>query len=396
MREKAMIMKKKTLAFLLLGAALLVAVIAAGCGSSAPADAVNKAIQNSTTIKSGHVDYNLVLDITGDASALSPQYKGLLPMHLTVDGGSDFDASDQNNVKIQGDVKLGGLDKIISSLAQAQGASGAESQLGAGIINSLASDIQFVVLNHNLYVKLAGNWYQTPLPATPSGTSGAMTTTASVNSSCYSKAFKDTGKFGANTIFKNLTDAGSESIDGANTQHYTASINFDTLLTQLANTARDCGNASAAGGLEAAKSKIGNVFKTASVDMWVGDDNNFHQIKLNLQLDPSTIAGLMGGSASGSGGSEQQKQNVLKALKSVALTVTLKPSNINGKVTINKPQGNIQNLSDLEGSLGMGGAGLGGSPGGTGSSGGAGSSNPGGPVTLPPNGGGSGSGLNST
>ena len=369
--------KKKRLVILLLGAVLLAGVIAAGCGSSAPSDAVNKAIQNSSTVKSEHADYNIVLDVTGDASALPAQYRGLLPLHLSIGGGADIDISGQNNPKAQGDVKLGGLDKIISSLEQAQGTSSMESQLGAGIVSSLASDIQFVMLNHTLYVKLAGNWYQEPLPATPSGGSGALTTT-SVNTSCYSNEFKDTSKYGASTIFKDLTDAGTQTINGTSTHHYTANINFDALLTQLAGTARDCGNASAAGGLEAAKGEIGNVFKTASVDMWIGDDNNFHQIKLNLQLDPSTVADLLGSLSSGAGSSEQQGQNILKAINSVALTVTLTQSKINGSFTINKPQGNIQNLSDLGGTLGLGGASGGTSSGG--SSGGA-----GGTTTLPPN-----------
>ncbi len=374
----------KRLVFLLLGAVLLAATVAAGCGSSAPGDAINKAIQNNSTIKTGHVDYNLVLDIQGDASALGPQYAALLPLHLTVDGGVDVDQSNQSNIKAQGDIKLGGLDKVISGLAQAGGASGMESQLGATIASSLASDIQFAMLDNVLYVKLAGSWYQMPVPT--GSAAGAMTTTTPANSSCYENALKDSSKFGSGTIFKDLTDAGTESIDGVNTHHYTASINFDTLLTQMANTSRDCGNASAAGGLEAAKGEIGNVFKTASVDMWVGDDNYFHQVKLNLQLDPSTVSGLLGSLSSGSSGSSRQGENLLKALKTVTLTVTLKQSKINQSMNITKPQGPIQNLSDLAGSFGIGGT--------SGSSSGS-------STTLPPNDGSgtgtdTGAGLNST
>lgn len=362
----------KKLVFSLLAAVLLAATIAVGCGGSAPGDAINKAIQNNSTIKTVHVDYNLVLDIQGDASALGPRYASLLPLHLTVDGGTDVDQSNQSNPKVRGDVKLGGLDKLISGLAQAGGASGMESQLGATVASSLASDIQFAVLDNTLYLKLAGSWYKTPIPA--GSAAGAMTTTAPVNRSCISNALKDTSKFGSSTIFKDLTDAGTESIDGTKTHHYTANINFDALLTQLANTSRDCGNASAAGGLEAAKGQIGKVFKTASVDMWVGDDNYFHQVKLNLQLDPSTVSGLVDSLSSGSSRSDQQAGSLLKALKTVTLTVTLKQSKINQSMNIAKPQGNIQNLSDLAGSLGLGGASSGsasGSSRGSGNSGGS-------------------------
>ena len=391
-------MKKRLLllwsAVLILASLFLAAAIGCGGGGTDPATAINNAIQNMNNVKSGHADLNVSLNVNGDLSALGAQYKNLLPLSLTIDSGVDFDSHDQNNPKAQGNLKIGGLDKVFSTLGQSQGAD-AQTQLGLGMISSALQNLQFVLLDQNLYLNIAGNWYQTgnlqslgsQLPGGLAGDlSGGMsgmstsgptdttstsesTSTASAAESCITNALKDTNKFGAGQVLTNLQDMGTESIDGTNTHHYKGDVNFDSLLTQVANTSRDCGDAQAAGGIEAAKGQIGSVFKTASVEFWIGDDNNVHQAKVNLELDPSAIANLVGalggtsttesGSAASTTGTE-----ALKGINSVSLNATVKMSNINGSVNISKPQGNIQNLQDLLGSgLGMmggsGGSGLG-------------------------------------
>ncbi len=352
---------KKALPVLLLGVAVLLAAVAFGCGSSSsPGSAIDNAIKNSGNVKAEHVDFNVALGVNGDLSTAEPSLKGLLPLNLTIDGGADVDMKDANNPKAQGNIKIGGLDKLFSSIGQTQGAS-SQTTMGLGLLSGMLSNIDFVLVDNDLYIKVGGNWYDTGNLSSAASNLNLPTTGTTVNSNCYQNAVKDTSKFGSDKIFKNLQDLGTQSIDGANTHHYKADINFDSVLTQVASTARDCGDAQAAGGIEAAKSQIGSVFKTASVEMWIGDDNYFHQGKLDLAVDPGTIVNLIGST----GGSSAQAAAVAKALQSVTFNVTVKQSNINGSFNISKPPGNIQKLSDVLGGL-TGSSGLLGSSSGTG------------------------------
>ncbi len=350
---------KKVLPVFLIGVAVLLAVAASGCGGSASSTtAIDNAIHNSSNVKSEHVDFNVALGVNGDLSTVEPTLKGLLPLNLTIAGGTDIDMKDQSNPKAQGNIKIGGLDKLFSSIGQAEG-SNPQTSMGLGLLSGMLSNIDFVLVDNDLYIKVSGNWYDTGNLSSAAGGLKLPTTGTTVNSSCYQNAAKDTSKFGAEKIFKNIQDMGNETIDGASTHHYKADINFDSLLTQVANATRDCGNAQAAGGIEAAKSQIGSVFKTASVEMWIGDDNYFHQAKLDLAMDPSVIAGLAGGTST----SSAQGAAALKAIQSITFNVTVKQSKFNGSFNISKPSGNIQKLSDVLGGLTGGGGLLGGSSG---------------------------------
>ncbi len=367
--------KRKALPILLaVGVAVLMAA-AFGCGGgTSSSSAIDNAIKNSGNVKAEHVDFNVALGVQGDLSSVQPSLKSLLPLNLTIDGGADFDMKDAKNPKAQGNIKIGGLDKLFSSIGQAQGVS-SQTTMGLQLLSGMLSSIDFVLVDNDLYVKVSGNWYDTGnLSSATGGLKLPTTATTAANTSCYQNALKDTSKFGASTIFKNVQDLGTETIDGASTHHYKADVNFDSLLTQVANTTRDCGDAQAAGGIEAAKSQIGSVFKTASVEMWIGNDNYFHQVKINLAVDPSVIAGLVGGTSTSTTSSSAQGAAALKAIQSVTFNVTLKQSKFNQSFNISKPSGNIQKLSDVLGGL------IGGSSGLLG--GGAGSS-PGGNVVIP-------------
>ncbi|MEK6536748.1 MAG: hypothetical protein AABZ63_04615, partial [Actinomycetota bacterium] len=87
---------KKVVA-LALGAVLLAALLfsmlaVAGCGSKeSPAELIDKSMQKSKDNKTMHVDYDVKLDIKGDASSLGPELEGMLPFSLGIKGGVDID-----------------------------------------------------------------------------------------------------------------------------------------------------------------------------------------------------------------------------------------------------------------------------------------------------------------
>ncbi|MHB8858168.1 MAG: hypothetical protein ACYC6Z_01595 [Thermoleophilia bacterium] len=380
------------LGFLLLAVMAFSAVAATGCGGSSaqPSDVIDSAIANNANTKSGHVDYDVKLDVQGDASAMGAEFQGLLPLTLGISGGADFDNNDAKNPKAQGNISVTGLDKILSSIASSEGSSDASTTMGLNLIGSMLNDVKFVTLDQKLYLNLGGTWYQTDASSASSGLgglgglsglggslgsgisgTGTSTGTSTVDTACLENAFKDKSRFGANNILSNIQDAGTENINGADARHFKADINLDGLLTQTANAMRDCGQAESAGAVEAGKSQLGTMFKTKTVEMWIDNNNNFVQVKLNLELDPSAIANLagsLGGTSTDGTSTDGGAGAAASALKSITFSVNLKMSNLNQSVTITKPSGNILNLNDLlSGGLGSS---LGGSASGLGGLGG--------------------------
>jgi len=340
---------------------LLLAPVATGCGKEAPAAAIDKAIQKNNEVKSLHVDLNIGVEASGDAAALGPQYEGLLPLRLAFSGSADVDVKDKPKAK--GNIKFEGLDKILSSMAKATGENAA-TQLGVGMIGSaLSSNMEFVLLDNDFYVQIAGNWYDTgDLTAATSRAGVKAENTTEVN--CYQDAFKDTSKYGANTILKDIEELGDETIDGTKTRHFKANLNLDSLLTQLAGTMRDCGGAEIAGGIEGAKGQISNIFKKGEVELWISDDSYIRQGKVSLEIDPSIIASFMEGFMENSGnGANAPSAESLTAISSLSLDLTVKQSQFDQEFNITKPAGNVNKLEDLFGGAGL--SGLGGLGGGS-------------------------------
>ncbi|MCL4472793.1 MAG: hypothetical protein M1455_02465 [Actinobacteria bacterium] len=356
------------LGFILLAVMAFSAVAATGCGGSSaqPSDVIDSAIANNANTKSGHVDYDVKLDVQGDASAMGAEFQGLLPLTLGISGGADFDNNDAKNPKAQGNISVTGLDKILSSIASSEGSTDASTTMGLNLIGSMLNDVKFVTLDQKLYLNLGGTWYQTDASSATSGLgglgglggglssglsgTGTSTGTSTVDTACLENAFKDKSRFGANNILSNIQDAGTENVNGADARHFKADINLDGLLTQTANAMRDCGQAESAGAVEAGKSQLGTMFKTKAVEMWIDNNNNFVQVNLNLELDPSAIANLagsLGGTSTDDSSTNGGAGAAASALKSITFSVNLKMSNLNQSVTITKPSGNILNLNDL-------------------------------------------------
>lgn len=342
---------KKTVS-LALGAllitALLFTALMSGCGESeSPTEKIDKSIQKQGDIKKMHVDYDLSMTIEGDASALGEEFEGLLPFELGVKGGADVDSSG-DKAKAKGTITLEGLSDIFESLAGASGEMDAETTLGLGMITSMFEDMEFVLLDETLYIKLAGTWYETDASSASdaAGISSDMTEgTEDIDQDCMEEAMTDPTKFGS-AIMTEITEVGTEQVNGTETKHYKANLDLDKALTQTADVMRDCGGAESAGAIETTKSEVNDMFKKKEIEMWIDKDNNMLQVKVTVELDPAAIADTadtLGGDTAGAG---------VEGLDSIMVTMTLKMSNLGQDIDVSKPSGTIVPLEDLLGSFG--------------------------------------------
>ncbi|MHB1391441.1 MAG: hypothetical protein ACYCXF_09510 [Thermoleophilia bacterium] len=343
----------KKLMVLLFSLMLVVGIVAVtGCGSSAPpSDTVDKALTQAQSFTSEHVDYEVNLGIKGDLSSLGAQFSSLGDLNFAVKGGADIDNRNADSPKAQGTLAVTGLDEIMKGLAGAGGASATatQTQKSLSLIAGYLSDMQFVVVDKTAYAKMAGSWYNmgntSSLSSLGSTTGVDLSSTAS-NSKCYKDAMKDTSKFGSDKIMKNLSEVGSENVDGTDTTHFKADIDLSKTLTALADIARGCGNSQGAGGLEGGQQQLTSMFRTFTMEMWVDKDNNMRQVKINMDIDGKAIgnaASSMTGSTTTTGG-----------LDSITIDITARFSRFGEDFSIAKPEGTILKLQDLLGSSGLG------------------------------------------
>lgn len=351
-----------------LAAFLLFFTIAmAGCGKAPAGEAVDKAIQKSQDVKSEHVDLIVNLEMTGNPSALGPAFQGLLPLNITINSGFDVDSSDPGSPKARGNISIAGLDQFLNAMAQTQGVD-APTQLKINLISGALANLQFIIADRGAYLKIAGSWYAlgdfSSLSGIPFLTPGAR----QANAQCYRDAMKDPDKFGSDRLMANLQEVGDEKIDGTSTRHFRADIDIDKALTALAEISRDCGDAEAAGGLEASRQEITSFFRKFEMEIWIDNDSNIRQIKSAVETDPRVIADTVpqvGG---------VNPDAATQGLEALNMNVTLKFSQFGAAFDIAKPEGNIMKIEDLfGGGLGaFGGLGATGMPGGMGGAGGTG------------------------
>ncbi|MHB9111981.1 MAG: LolA-like protein [Thermoleophilia bacterium] len=332
----------------LLITALLFTAFISGCGSTeSPTEKIDKSIQKQGEVKKLHIDYDLNMKIEGDASALGDEFEGLLPFELGINGAADVDSSG-DKAKAKGTINLEGLSDIFESLAGASGEMDAETTLGLGMITSMFEDMEFVLLDETLYIKLAGTWYETDASSAGdvAGLGSDVTEGASdIDQDCMEKAMSDPTKFGT-AIMTDVVEVGTEQVNNTETKHYKANLDLDKALTQMADAMRECGGAESAGAIEATKSELNDMFKKKEIEMWIDKDNNMLQVKVTVELDPAAIADTADefGSDSASSGAE--------GLDLITVTLNLKMSNFNQDIDVSKPSGNIVPLEDLMGGLG--------------------------------------------
>ncbi|MFA6000984.1 MAG: hypothetical protein WC828_02600 [Thermoleophilia bacterium] len=347
----------KKIVALMMGAVLL-AFVFTGCGKESATETINKAITKNGETKTVHTDYDVSFEIKGDASSMGPQYAGLLPITLAVKGGLDTD-SNTEPAKMKGNVQISGLDQILQSLAKAGGDSlDTNTKNLLNQFGGIFSDVEFVSVDKNGYVKIAGTWYETgdlsnsmdslgslgSLGGMGSAGVGSLGASAgNVDSKCYQDAMNDPNKMGADNLFKDTQEMSEESIDGVQTRHFKSNIDFNKALTQMGTISKDCGNADASTGLETAKADIGSLFSKAEVEMWIDSDSNLRQMKVVIEIDPSALTNLAGDAGASGAGADVAAQ----ALQSISLNMTFKFSKFNEEMNITKPAGDVKKIEDL-------------------------------------------------
>lgn len=348
--------------FPLWGLLVAVAIVIGSIGSYALAqsgsDAGSPAVQSDGP--SRHIDYNVNLQVNGDLSAVNPKLQGLLPLNLSAQGGADVEKT-ADGPAVKGDLQLGGFDAIVQKLTAGDGTNGGSAALGSSLVNSLLSDVQFVAVDKDVYVKLGGSWYDTGTLTghkgeRPGGDANGNTAESSKAEAALAGAFPG----GPQALLKDVKTVSTEDIDGTATTHYTASIDVDKALTEAATAATNSGKADEAAKINAAKGQITGAFKTLNVEWWMDGSNQLRQAKLAVDVSPSSLAPLVAQMAAGHPAKAGQSTDkakidptaVLNGITSVSLNATVKFSHFNEDFQIAKPDGNIQPLKDLIGSFG--------------------------------------------
>ena len=361
-------------------AALLVLV--AGLGSYALAqsdDAAQLPAAGSDKI-SRHVDYDVTLQVNGDLSAVDPKLAGILPLSLNAKGGADLGRG-ENGPEVNGNLQVTGLNTIIQKIAAENGAGDARAALGAGIVQSALSDLQFVAVDNDMYVKLAGTWYNTgdmsklhgrkpdgdsdntEANADESGADDANANDANAGEAkdqdhaCAESAFPG----GPQALLKDVKTVGQD-IDGTGTTHYQATVDLDKAITEAATAARNCGKSDEAARLEAARGQLTGAVKQLNLEWWLDADNQLRQAKAAVAIEPASLAPLLASMDSGRPGAESGTQDAakeaearakadaaLKGIQSISINATVKFSRFGEDFQIVRPEGDIKPLSDLMG-----------------------------------------------
>ena len=285
-------MMKKIFA-LVMGVTLL-ASIAAGCGNPSPAETIDKAMDNR---KSMHADYESSVDFILKPSDQLPEILNNTPVTITAKGGVDLDLSNGKH-NARGDIKISGLDLIRVAMEMAGGVD-SQSRI-ASLLDAAANINSFVIVDNTNYVKVGDTWYTVDSATllTLAGTLGEDLDFSNVHTSCYADAMQDNGHFGADTMYKSLTELSAEQIDGVDTRHFRGSVDFDKILAELSSVARECGNPDAAAWMEATKPELTMLFQQANVEMWIDSSNNLRQVKTDLVIDGAraqTVIGILSG-----------------------------------------------------------------------------------------------------
>ncbi len=336
---------------ILLAGVLAFAVAAAGsyalAASGGPAQPTHPTA--SKNIVARHIDYNISLQVNGDLSSVSPKLKGVLPLNLSVNGGTDV-KKDAGGPAAQGSIRISGLDSLIQKITATHGSGGTAP--GAAALGSLASgalsDVQFTEVNQELYLKLAGTWYEAgglggchgPGPA------GTQAVNHHPDAQRSLPGVKSVFPGGAQALLKNVKQVGQENVDGIDTTHYTATLDLDKAISEEVAALNKSGRTAQANRLEAARGQITGAFRQLDLEWWVDGDHHIRQTKLVVEVVPAALASL-------AGNKDGKAATLLKDVTSVKLDAAVKFSRFGQDFQVAAPGGDVKQLGDLFGLAGI-------------------------------------------
>ncbi len=323
---------------LTVGLLALIMALVAGVGSYALAQTGGGQQPAATgKVASRHADYSVSLQVNGNLSLVNPKLQGILPLDLTAKGGVDIQKG-SNGVSAKGDVQLGGLDQIIQKAIATRGSGNGSAAMGS-LVSGAISDLNFVEVDHHMYVQVAGTWYDVTRGCKPSGKPGsAAAGKAKVQSLIPG---------GPKSLLSNVQTS-ADTIDGVSTTHYSATVDVNKAIDDAVAALNSKGKTAQAGQLQADRSQIVAAARQLDLEWWMDGSGQLRQVKVAVEIDPSGLASLVP-SANGKG----KLADVLRGITSVKLDATVKFSQFGTDFQIAKPDGNILQLKDLMGLAGL-------------------------------------------
>jgi len=308
--------------------ALTLPAAIAGCGGDGgsdqdPQEVIDATFNNDATVTSG------VLDLSVDASA--------------GDQGS-FDAS------LSGPFQ--GVEDDPAALPQVD-LTATVSGEGAG--QSVNFDGGLTITDDNVFVTYGGQAYEVgsdtfnqlkdSIEASTGQAQGSDTgdAAASFQAGCEQAIEAQGGDasacdFELSGWFTNLTNEGTEDLDGASVVHVSGDVDISQMLGDLVGIAQSVPGAE--GQVDQAQvDQVSEAISDASFDIYSGEDDNIlRKLDVNVSVDPSAIAG-----------------SELVPVDSVDLGFSVGISDVNEEQTIDGPS-DAQPIDDLLGQFGLGGS----------------------------------------
>jgi len=308
--------------------ALTLPAVIAGCGGDGgsdqdPQEVIDATFNNDATVTSG------VLDLSVDASA--------------GDQGS-FDAS------LSGPFQ--GVEGDPTALPQID-LTATVSGEGAG--QSVNFDGGLTITDDNVFVTYGGQAYEVgsdtfnqlkdSIEASTGQAQGSDTgdAAASFQAGCEQAIEAQGGDasacdFELSGWFTNLTNEGTEDLDGASVVHVSGDVDISQMLGDLVGIAQSVPGAE--GQVDQAQvDQVSEAISDASFDIYSGEDDNIlRKLDVNVSVDPSAIAG-----------------SELVPVDSVDLGFSVGISDVNEEQTIDGPS-DAQPIDDLLGQFGLGGS----------------------------------------
>jgi hypothetical protein len=323
----------------LVALALLVAVFAAGCGTtwnsagaqpgpSDPQAILNQAIAATGNISAATGDFNATITVNTDQSQLPSGVQAFLGQPITVSGTYALSESPE-----------------AADISAQTVLAGQNLTLGLRAVNDQA------------WIEFMGQWYELPADMMQQGT--ATTATTEMDAAALMQTLTAAG-VDPSTWLANLTIVGQETINGTPTYHLTGSVDINQIMTDLNKLAQSpdiqkllpgimeqigsMGSDSMMGtntsvtlpseqDLQNIESEISSALKNFTVDMWIATDTyELRQASVN-----ATIAAPAG----------EDSQGINSVVAQATLTVNPASS---GQVNVTPPA-DAKPFSDLQQTL---------------------------------------------